>query len=132
MKTKFIKYLSASIAIALAAAFYVPLSAEEQNESPSRKTILEINQVRGDSDVERSLNPLLEVYYDNEVEILELFYSGLDHAEAYIVDSCGYILSFCLLESGQNVIIDAPTAKGIYYIVIISDFIYGEGKFIVE
>ena len=129
MKTKFINYVAAVIAIALAAAFCFPVSADEPPKK--RKTREEIAVETEKMKVERSLPAYVEAVIDYDMQIIEMTCYGLSQAEVYIVDSLGQIFSTRTINSDTDpsVVLEAPTAPGTYWLVIMSDNYYGEGEF---
>lgn len=131
MKTKFINYVAAVIAIALAAVFCFPLSAEEEpHESPS---LIDIHAQFIHHEIDRSLPVFVEAYYNAPYQTISMTCYGLGLAEVYIVDSFGQI--FCTrtinYDTDSSVVLEAPTAPGTYWLVIMSYTYYGEGEFIV-
>lgn len=129
MKTKFINYVAAVIAIALAAVFCLPLSADEPPKK--RKTREEIAVETEKMKVERSLPVYVEAVIDYDMQIIEMTCYGLGQAEVYIVDSLGQIFSTRTINSDTDpsVVLEAPTAPRTYWLVIMSDTYYGEGEF---
>lgn len=128
-----LKSIIAGIAIALSAALLNPLYADEP-QPPKQRSNVEINQMKGDNPVERSLPYFVEVWYDRNIEVLEFTCHGLGPTEVYIVDSFGNVVNTRTFNSDYEpfIILDAPTIPGTCYLVIIADGYYGEGMFNVE
>lgn len=123
----------------LAAAFLVfamshPLSAGTDDKKKDvdidkSDILIEI----GGEDIIRSM-PVLEVFIDESLSVLEVNHSGIGYTEMMIVDMQGNVLDYACADSSVSSMtqMDLPVIPGTYRIVILSQRYYAEGVFIVE
>ncbi len=87
----------------------------------------------GGEDIIRSM-PVLEVFIDESLSVLEVNHSGIGYTEMMIVDMQGNVLDYACTDSSMSSMtqMDLPVIPGTYRIVILSQRYYAEGVFIVE
>lgn len=87
----------------------------------------------GGEDIIRSM-PVLEVFIDESLSVLEVNHSGIGYTEMMIVDMQGNVLDYACADSSVSSMtqMDLPVIPGTYRIVILSQRYYAEGVFIVE
>jgi hypothetical protein len=87
----------------------------------------------GGEDIIRSM-PVLEVFIDESLSVLEVNHSGIGYTEMMIVDMQGNVLDYACADSSVSSMtqMDLPVIPGTYRIVILSHRYYAEGVFIVE
>ena len=87
----------------------------------------------GGEDIIRSM-PVLEVFIDESLSVLEVNHSGIGYTEMMIVDMQGNVLDYACTDSSVSSMtqMDLPVIPGTYRIVILSQRYYAEGVFIVE
>lgn len=105
--------------------------ADETNDSDESSIIeLEIDKIK--SDVERSLDfPIIEaVWYSNAKQVTVTLYN-IGEAEVYIVNSQNQVISSTITQTDvpTTVNLNVNSGQGTYYIVVMSDNWYAEGRF---
>lgn len=87
----------------------------------------------GGEDIIRSM-PVLEVFVDEDLSVLEVNHYGIGYTEMMIVDMQGNVLDYACADSSVSSMtqMDLPVIPGTYRIVILSQRYYAEGVFIVE
>ena len=87
----------------------------------------------GGEDIIRSM-PVLEVFIDESLSVLEVNHYGIGYTEMMIVDMQGNVLDYACTDSSMSSMtqMDLPVIPGTYRIVILSQRYYAEGVFIVE
>lgn len=102
----------------------------------TNKTKEEVRIIKGTSiteEVDRSVFSYINVYYVQKLNLVEIIYDGIGDADVYVLDCHGNIISMNALLEGNNVCyIDLPTISGTYFIIIVSDKFYGEGKITID
>ena len=87
----------------------------------------------GGEDIIRSM-PVLEVFIDESLSVLEVNHSGIGYTEMMIVDMQGNVLDYACADSSVSFVtqMGLPEIPASYRIVILSQRYYAEGVFIVE
>ena len=87
----------------------------------------------GGEDIIRSM-PVLEVFIDESLSVLEVNHYGIGYTEMMIVDMQGNVLDYACADSSMSCVtqMDLPVIPGTYRVVILSQRYYAEGVFIVE
>ena len=87
----------------------------------------------GGEDIIRSM-PVLEVFIDESLSVLEVNHSGIGYTEMMIVDMQGNVLDYACADSSVSFVtqMGLPEIPAPYRIVILSHRYYAEGVFIVE
>lgn len=87
----------------------------------------------GGEDIIRSM-PVLEVFIDESLSVLEVNHSGIGYTEMMIVDMQGNVLDYACADSSVSFVtqMGLPEILAPYRIVILSQRYYAEGVFIVE
>ena len=87
----------------------------------------------GGEDIIRSM-PVLEVFIDESLSVLEVNHSGIGCTEMMIVDMQGNVLDYACADSSVSFVtqMGLPEIPAPYRIVILSQRYYAEGVFIVE
>lgn len=126
---KFTKQLTLVIAMFLATAFSLQLFAED---TPAKgKSRIDILIESEEKSTERALPISVEGIIDYDAQLIELTCYGLKSCYIYILDSFGQICDTYTYDFQEEwrVVLSTPTVSGTYYIILISDGIYGEGIF---
>lgn len=76
----------------------------------------------------------VSAWYDAEADVVELECYDIKNADVYIVNTYGDIVSSGSFDSTFNsyYVLDVPEQAGIYWLVIDSPVLYGEGMFEVK
>lgn len=102
----------------------------------TNKTKENVKIIKGTSitdGVDRNVFSCLNVCYYPEQNLVEIMYSGIGDACAYIWDSCGNIISINVLPANDTICyVDLPPISGTYSIEIVSDQFYGEGTITID
>lgn len=81
-------------------------------------------------DFERSNNhPIIEAFYDNTNNNVELELYNIGVANIYIIDTTGAVLGHTIIDTDTYTTVTLSTAlcKGDFYIIIDADYTYAEG-----
>lgn len=116
-----------TIAVFLSAAFFY---SDSYGKSERNRKIINKNP-HSASSVDRSLFSDVKAYLCNETRTIELEFYEVRQGEIYITDTGGQIIIYDSITSSEQ-ILDAPSAKGTYYLIIDSPELYAEGLFTVE
>ncbi len=120
-----------TIAVFLSAAFFYSDSyGKSERNRKIIKTIINKNP-HSASSVDRSLFSDVKAYLCNETRTIELEFCEVRQGEIYVTDTGGQIIIYDSITSSEQ-ILDAPSAKGTYYLIIDSPELYAEGLFTVE
>lgn len=76
----------------------------------------------------------LEAYYDDQVDIVEIYHDGLGDVNIYIINNSGQIVYHTNTYSSSFTVdtIAISVPDGLYSIIIESDVVYGNGTFLVR
>lgn len=116
-----------TIAVFLSAAFFY---SDSYGKSERNRKIINKNP-HSASSVDRSLFSDVKAYLCNETRTIELEFYEVRQGEIYITDTGGQIIIYDSITSSEQ-ILDAPSAKGTYCLIIDSPELYAEGLFTVE
>lgn len=115
----------------LSITFINRVAADGTDSSDESSIInLEINKTK--SDYERSINsPIIEAVWLSNIKQVEVTLYNIGNAEVYIVNSQNQIISNTTVQTEipTTVNLNVIGGQGTYYIVIISEDWYAEGKF---
>ena len=102
----------------------------DSNEIELEKTPITIGP--GGKDFPRSAY-FLEAYYDNHVDIVEIYHDGLGDMNIYIINNSGQIVYHTNTYSSSFTVdaIAISLPDGLYTIIIESDVVYGNGTCLV-
>lgn len=84
--------------------------------------------------IDRDVFASVSAWYDAEADVVELECYDIKNADVYIVNTYGDIVSSGSFDSTFNsyYVLDVPEQAGIYWLVIDSPVLYGEGIFEVK
>lgn len=105
---------------------------EKKNPSEYSKIEMDIINVSGSNEIERNINiPIISATLYSSTKEIEVTLCNIGEADVYIVDSQNQVIN------STTVYTDFPTVvslcvtgeEGKYYIIVMSDNFYAEGKF---
>lgn len=107
-------------------AFALSSFSATGKDSPSKPIIIRTEKTG--TGIDRTEDTYVYAYLETSSNSLVLECYNLGTGDAYIIDSNNTVISHFHICDGMSSV-DAPNETGVYYIVIITDFIYGEGVF---
>lgn len=133
MMTKFLRFVFATMAIALLAGF----NYEAFSDNLPKKDKIDIERAlydQGNGSVNRTLDVVVDAFYDSTFQLLEISCYGLGETSVYVLDSHHHVINSLQFHSEEQPIVclATPDAKGYYYLVLEAAGFYGEGQFKVE
>lgn len=124
---KFFTVLSALFFIGIAS-----INADEKSNGTSSRP-LDLQTIKGFSEFQRSINQSVKAFLNDVTKTIEIELLDFTDGEIYIVDQNNQIIDYTpVLDGNTYVIIEQPTIKGYYLLVISSSFYYGEALFYIQ
>lgn len=124
---KFFTVLSALFFIGIAS-----INADEKSNGTSSRP-LDIHTTKGFAGLTRSINQSVKALLNDVTKTIEIELLDFTDGEIYIVDQNNQIIDYTpVLDGNTYVIIEQPTIKGYYLLVISSSFYYGEALFYIQ
>lgn len=124
---KFFTVLSVLLFIGIAS-----INADEKSNGTSSRP-LDLQTIKGFSEFQRSINQSVKAFLNDVTKTIEIELLDFTDGEIYIVDQNNQIIDYTpVLDGNTYVIIEQPTIKGYYLLVISSSFYYGEALFYIQ
>ena len=105
----------------------------EDSSSPKKIEIVTDNSLNNENEYERNLNyPIIDVLLYSDIKQVEVTLYNIGKAEIYIIDSQNQIINNMNTNTDSPITVNLSLTnkKGVYYVIIISDYCYAEGKFL--
>lgn len=124
---KFFTVLSVLLFIGIAS-----INADEKSNGTSSRP-LDLQTIKGFSEFQRSINQSVKAFLNDVTKTIEIELPDFTDGEIYIVDQNNQIIDYTpVLDGNTYAIIEQPTIKGYYLLVISSSFYYGEALFYIQ
>lgn len=108
------------------------INADEKSNGTSSRP-LDLQTIKGFSEFQRSINQSVKAFLNDVTKTIEIELLDFTDGEIYIVDQNNQIIDYTpVLDGNTYVIIEQPTIKGYYLLVISSSFYYGEALFYIQ
>lgn len=108
------------------------INADEKSNGTSSRP-LDIHTTKGFAGLMRSIDQEVKAFLNDTAKTIEIELFDFTDGEIYIVDQNNQIIDYTpVLDGNTYVIIEQPTIKGYYLLVISSSFYYGEALFYIQ
>ena len=105
----------------------------EDSSSPKKIEIVTDNSLNNENEYERNLNyPIIDALLYSDIKQVEVTLYNIGKTEIYIIDSQNQIINNMNTNTVSPITVNLSITikKGVYYVIIISDYCYAEGKFL--
>lgn len=105
----------------------------EDSSSPKKIEIVTDNSLNNENEYERNLNyPIIDALLYSDIKQVEVTLYNIGKADIYIIDSQNQIINNMNTNTDSPITVNLSLTnkKGVYYVIIISDYCYAEGKFL--
>ena len=105
----------------------------EDSSSPKKIEIVTDNSLNNENEYERNLNyPIIDALLYSDIKQVEVTLYNIGKTEIYIIDSQNQIINNMNTNTDSPITVNLSLTnkKGVYYVIIISDYCYAEGKFL--
>ena len=108
------------------------INADEKSNGTSSRP-LDIHTTKGFAGLTRSIDQDVKAFLNDTAKTIEIELFDFTDGEIYIVDQNNQVIDYTpVLDGNTYVIIEQPTIKGYYLLVISSSFYYGEALFYIQ
>ncbi len=130
---KFLRFVFVTMSIALLAGF----NYDAFSDNLPKKDKIDIERAlydQGKESVNRTLDVVVDAFYDSAFQLLEISCYGLGQTTVYVLDSYHHVVNSFQFHSEEQPVVwlTAPDIKGYYYLVLEAAGFYGQGQFKVE